>query len=928
MRALMIAAFAWLHRRVLALYPVRFRARFSGPMNAAMVDALVAAGRDRGAPGVVVDGIRAVADALRGVAPARASVARDRLLWPPAVRAPLSRRAGLVTDSLVADGRLAFRSLRRTPVFAASMIAALALGLGATTAMYAVVRGVLWEPLPYREPDRLVMIWSDNAREQRPRNPISAADFRDLTQGARSLAGAEALFSFLLPIRVSAETGIEIAQASVVTPGMFTLLGRAALVGRTFTTTDTRGVVVISHQYWRRHFGGDPAVVGRTLPVLDQVNAAATPAPPEPLRVIGVMPPDFAFPYRTMLGPTGVTRAAEVDVWLPLTFEGPRLADGGGYVRHVRLLGAVGRLAPGATIDAARAELSARAAQLAHAWPSTNLGWGTTVVPLHVQTVGAVEPMLAVVFVGMLVLLAMACVNLANLLLARGISRAGDAAVRAALGAERGRLVQQALVESLVLGLAGGIAALLVGHWGLAALRALIPPGLPRLQSITMDSGVVVFTLAAAAAAALAIGAASSLAAVGFALPTALRGTGRGAIGGAGQRGIRTALVVTEIALAVVLTVGAGLLGRSFVSLLDVDPGFTPESVLTLQLNIPDALDTTPKRLAYYDTLFERLQSMPGVRAVGGTTRLPLGSPGVTTEITIEGRDSPGQPRREAEFRRAMHDFFAAMEIPLLEGRLFTRDDGPATPPVAIVNRTLARRLFGPASPVGHRVRIGTIYGAGPWLTIVGVVGDIRHVGLEFEPAAEIYVTHRQGPPVSPFLAIRVAGDPASIAPAVRAAVLGVARGAAVFDIRTMLQVRAASVAQRRFAVTTAAIFGGVALVLAGLGVYGVMALSVAERTSEIGVRLALGGRPIEIFALVLRQSWRLAAVGIGLGLALAALLAPALRAQLYGVPPLDAATFAGVALVLFAVAGLAAVLPARGAMRIDPVAAMRTDRA
>ena len=390
---------------------------------------------------------------------------------------------------------------------------------------------------------------------------------------------------------------------------------------------------------------------------------------------------------------------------------------------------------------------------------------------------------------------------------------------------------------------------------------------------------------------------------------------------------MRAALVVTEIALAVVLTIGAGLLGRSFVSLLDVHPGFTPESLLTLQMNLPDAVDTEQKRLVYYDTLMEQLEALPGVRAVGGTTRLPLGSTGVTTELAVEGREDPGRPGAEAEIRRAVHDFFRAMDIPLLAGRLFTRDDGPKAPPVAVVNRTLARRLFGDGAAVGRRVRMRTIAGAGSWITIVGVVGDIRHAALEAAPAPEIYLTHRQAPPVSPFLALRVAGDPAAIAPAVRAAVLAVDAGAAVFDIRTMLQVRSASVSQRRFAVRMAAAFGGLALLLAGLGVYGVMALVVAERTTEVGVRLALGAQPLEIFGLVLQQSWRLAAAGVGIGLALAAVLTPALGAQLYGVPALDPLTFAAVALVLFAVAGLAALVPARGAMRVDPIAALRATR-
>jgi predicted permease len=920
---LLLACFAWLHRRILALYPARFRARFGAPMTEAMTDALAARAREAGPSAMVVDGARALGDALSGVAPVRARLAREQVLWPTPT---LRRHAALLGDSVMVDGRLALRALWHSRLFAGSTIGALAIGLGATTAIYAVVRGVLWQPLPYREPERLVMVWSDNTRESRPQNPISAADFRDLTRGARSFTGAEALLSFLMSMRVDSPSGIEIAQASVVTPGAFALLGRTPQIGRSFTADDGRSVVVISHRYWVRRFGADPAVIGRTIPMLDRVNNAG-PTPPVPLRVIGVMPSDFAFPYRTMLGPTALARASDVDMWLPLAFEGPWLVTAGGLNRQVRPLAVIARLAPGATIETARAELAARARHLASAWPATNRGWGTTIVPLHEQAVGTVEPMLLVLFAGVVVLLVMTCVNLANLLLARGVRRAADAAVRVALGADRRRLIQQALVESAVIALAGGAAALLVGRWAVALLRKLAPPGLPRFQDVGVDAGVVGFTLVAAAAAALAIGTASSLAALGFHLPSALRGSGRGAIGGGGRRGVRSALVVTEIALAVVLTVGAGLLGRSFVSLLDVDPGFTPESLLTLQMNVPDAVDTQAKRLAYFDTLFERLEAVPGVRAAGGTTRLPLGSSSVTTEITVEGRDGAGQPRPEAEIRRAVHDFFPAMNIPLLEGRLFSRADGPTAPPVVIVNQTLGRKLFGSASAVGRRVRMGTISGPGPWLTIVGVVGDIRHLGLEVEPAPEIYISHRLGAPTSPFLVVRVEGDPSAVASAVRAAILGVDAGATVFDVRTMLQVRAASVGDRRFALAMAAVFCVLALVLAGLGVYGVMALIVAERTPEVGVRLALGASPVAIFALVLGQSWRLAALGVGLGLAAAALLAPALRAQLYGVTALDPVTFGGVAAVLFAVAALAALVPARSAMRVDPIAALRADR-
>jgi predicted permease len=920
----LVTLVAALHEVVLRFYPPRFRRRFGPPMTLAVRDALSAAARRDGAVAVAVDGVRVLGDTIGGVAPARAAAARDRLLWPDPVT-PLPRSPLMLTDSVIADGRFALRTLRRSPLFTISTILALALGLGATSAIFAVVRGVLLRPLPYHEPDRLVMIWSDNTREHREQNPISPADFLDYRSGTRSFTGVEGMYSFLLPQRLAAASGVEIAQSAVVTPGMFTLLGRSAALGRTFAPGETRGVVILSHGYWQRRFGGDPTIIGRVLPLVDQVMAMNAGSPMRGAQVIGVMPADFVFPYRSMLGPAGFSRATDVDLWLPMAFEGERFVDAGGYNRRVRMLAAVGRLAPGASVDSARADLASTARQLEQAWPATNKGWGATVTPLLDQAVGTVRPALLVLLGGVIFLLMMTCVNVANLLLARGVARQREVAVRVALGAGRRRLIQQTLVEGLVLALAGGLAALAVARWSMSGLLSLAPVDLPRLHAVSLDASVLGFTLGAAIVAGLVIGAVSSLAALGFSLPTALKGAGRGAAGSQGRRGTRAALVVVEVALAVVLTVGAGLLMRSFVTLLNVDPGFKPESLLTLQMNVPDAYNTPPQRLAYYQTLFARLEAVPGVRAVGGTTRLPLGSTNVTTSIAVEGRDVPEGALPEAEMRRAMHDYFGAMAIPVLEGRVFTREDGPGALPVAVINRALSERLFGRATAIGHRVRMGG-GSTGTWLTIVGVVGNIRHQGLEIAPAPEIYIHYMQGPPVAPFLVVRVAGDPAPLGDAVRTAILGVDRSTPVFDVRTMMQVRSASVSQRRFVLALTALFGALALVLAGLGVYGVMALIVAERTQEVGVRLALGAQPIAILALVLRQCLGLTSLGVAAGLGLAALLAPALATQLYGVGTLDSVTFLAAPAVLASVALVAAAVPARSTMRVDPISALRAD--
>jgi putative ABC transport system permease protein len=920
----LIGVAALLHALVLRLYPARFRRRFGSPMTLAVRDALSETARRDGSIAVAITGARSIGDALGGVAPARAAAARDRLLWPePAPNLP--RRTLMVTDSVIADGRFALRTLRRAPLFTVATITALALGLGATTAIFAVVRGVLLQPLPYHAPDRLVMLWSDNTREQRPQNPIAPADFIDYRDRARSFEGVETMYAFLLPQRLQTASGVEVAQGAIVTPGMFALLGRTPALGRTFARGETRGVVILSHGYWQRRFGSDPGVIGRVLPLVDQVAAMNAGSPLRGAHIIGVMPPDFVFPYRSMLGPSGFSRATDVDIWLPLAFEGDRFVDAGGYNRRVRMLAAVARLKPEASVESARAELKATARQLEQAWPATNTGWGATVTPLLDQTVGGVRPALLVLLAGVVFLLTLTCVNVANLLLARGVARQREVAVRLALGAGRRRLIQQSLIEGLVLALAGGLAALAVARWGMTALLALAPVDLPRLHAVSIDGGVLMFAAAAALAAGLVVGAVSALAATGFELSGALRDAGRGAVGAQATRRTRAALVVAEVALAVVLTVGAGLLIRSFVTLLNVDPGFRPESLLTLQMNVPDAYNTPPRRLAYYQALFARLEAIPGVRAVGGTTRLPLGSTNVTTSIAVEGRDTPESALPETEMRRGMHDYFTAMGIPLLEGRTFSREDGPGAVPVAVINRALADRLFGRSSPLGHRVRMGGGPG-GSWLTIVGVVGNIRHQGLEVAPAPEIYIHYMQGPPVAPFLVVRAAGDPAGLGDAVRAAILEVDRATPVFDIRTMMEVRSASVSQRRFVLALTALFGALALVLAGLGVYSVMALIVAERRQEVGVRLALGARPVTILGLVLRQCLGLTSIGVAVGLVLAAALAPAMATQLYGVSAFDPLTFVVIPIVLAGVATLAASVPARAAMRVDPVSVLRGD--
>jgi predicted permease len=519
--------------------------------------------------------------------------------------------------------------------------------------------------------------------------------------------------------------------------------------------------------------------------------------------------------------------------------------------------------------------------------------------------------------------LLMACVNVANLLLARSVARQKEIAVRTALGAGRARLLGQMLAESMLLSVAGGVLGLGFVVVGVRTLVAIAPPELPRLNEVQPDATILLFTGLVSIIAGVLVGTAPAIAAGRANVQGALKDTSRGVAGGVLRQRMRAALVIGEIALAVVLTVGAGLLLRSFTTLLAVDPGFRPENLLTLQVSLPSRINTPDARRAFYAGLFERLDSLPGVVASGGTTRLPLGSTNVSTRVMVEGREVTAGEMPEVELRRAVHSYFRAMGTPLLRGRLFTNEDGPNTPPVVVVNQTMARRLWPNEDAVGKRFRMGSSPQT-PWSTVIGVVGDLRHAGLDVEPASEFYIWYLQGPPVSPFLVVRTTGDPAGLAESVRAELKALEKDLAVYDMRTMTEVRAASVAERRFILLLAVAFGLLALTLAAVGVYGVMALVVSERTQEMGIRLALGAEPLRVLGLVVGQGLSLAVLGITLGFVASLLLTPLMSSQLYGIGAIDAMTLATVPALLLAVAFLACVVPARRAMRVDPVTALR----
>ena len=892
----------------LLAYPRAFRHRFGGEMREDLIRS------NRGIPGLA----KLVASGLAE----RGSAVRRWAYFPnftPHLYEP-SGRHFMFWDTFRADVRHTLRLAIKTPVFTALTVLALALGIGATTAIFAVVNGVLLQPLPYRDDDRLVNVWSYNTRENLPRNPLSPANFLDFQKMNTTLDGLEGYFTFVTPAQLQTDTGAEIAYSVFVTPNMFNMLGRPAAIGRAFSAGEENAVIVLSDGYWRRRFGADPAMVGKSLTLNDTA-----------FEVIGVMPPHFVFPYPGMLGPSGFTRVTGVDMWLPIAFSGPMatanrmLTAQGQIVRNVHWWGALGRLKPGVSAEQAEADMKTIAAQLEQTYPASNKGWSATVVPSIDQSVGTIRPALMILLAGIAFVLIMASVNVANLLLARSIAREKELATRAALGAGRSRIVRQLLTESVLFAAAGGIVGLIVMWWTLQALLALAPADIPRMNEVGVDWRVLIAAAVTTMVTGVLVGVLPAMSSASVSPQASLQEAGRGNTGGAMRRRARAALVVAEVALAVAITTGSVLLLRSFVHVTNVNPGFQTSNLLTWQMNLPQHLTNNAERLAFYRTFFERMEALPGVLSVGGTTRVPLGSTSVTTSVQVEGRPVPAAELPEVQFRRAMHDYFETMGIPIRKGRNFNQDDTASAPPVAVINETMARRLFANEDPIGRHIRTGP-NASGAWTTIVGVIGDIRHGGLEEEPQPEMYISYLQGPPVGPFIVLRTAADPALMAETVRAEARRIDKNLPIHDMRTMDTLRSEAVSTRRFVLLIVGAFGALALGLAAIGIYGVMSLIVSERTREVGVRLALGAQPSELLRMIVGQAAKLAGIGVAIGVATALPLVPLLDSQLYGIESFDPTTFIAVPVALLVIAALAALVPARKAMRIDPLAALRIE--
>jgi len=793
----------------------------------------------------------------------------------------------------------ALRKLRSAPAFTITVALTLALGIGANTAIFSVVNGVLLQPLPFPQPDRIVRLRFIYNGQSDAGSPPELKDFRTRSrtmQGIAMYAGQAANL-----VRDGADP--ELLRGVTVSANWFKIMGITPALGRSFADGEDREgaakVAMISEAVWHRDFSGDREIVGRAI----RLNG-------EQVTVIGVVPARRAYPLTA-------------EVWLPLVFTSDELSDKNRGARYLQM---VGRLSDGATVEQAQRELSQIGASIAASFPDKYKTLAIQPLPLQSAIVGDLRRPLLVVMGAVAFVLLIACANVANLLLVRATGRESEMAVRTALGADRARLVRQLVTESMLLSLLGAAAGLLLARWGMAALLRLAPPDLPRVGTATIDGTALVFTIGIAVVTGLVFGLLPAAHIHGD-LASALR---------AGLRGTRTrhltartrgGIVVAEVALAVTLLVGAGLLLRSFQHLLAVDPGFRPDGVLTFRVSLPErsyASDTAQR--AFVDGLDARLHALPGVRQAAIATALPLDGSDFTLSFTIHGR-APVSPNDEpaTQVVSATPEFFATMGIPVLRGRLFSRDAQPGTPKEVVVSREFVRRFFSNEDPIGHYLDLGwSVDGDRKGGTIVGVVGGVKQVALDQETPPLLYLPYAQAPMWNLRVVLRGSVPPASLTNPARGAVHEIDRELPVFALRTLTEYVAQSIGPQRFYATVVAVFAAVALILAAIGLYGVIAYSVSQRAHELGVRVALGATGQRIAGMVVGQGLMLTLAGVAIGVLAATLVSRLLASLLFGVGALDPLTFGLVLVVLAAVAVVASYVPARRAARVDPLIAMR----
>ena len=798
------------------------------------------------------------------------------------------------------DIRFGARMLRKSPSFTAIAILTLALGIGANTAIFSAVNSVLLRPLAYRTPDRLAMLWNDNRRLGLHEDLTSYANFADWKSQSRVFEDMAAF----------SETGADVTGVDVpyevfgwrVGSHLFSILGVSPAIGRTFTGEEEQlghnHVVVLSDGLWRERMGADPNAIGKKL-LMDG----------DPFVIVGVMPASFQFPDK------------RTQIWTPLAVKDETKANRGGFWLHV-----LGKLKPGATIEQARAEMTLIGTNLERQYPDTNAGFGIWVVSLLAQIVGGLKTGLLVLFAAVGFVLLIACANVANLFLARGAGREREIAVRAALGAGRGRLIRQLLTESFVFAVPAGIAGLLIAYGSLRALIALAPPDMPRLDEIAIDDNVLWFTVAVSFASALFFGLLPAFRISRSDLNESLREGGRSMAGSVRASFARSSLLVTEVALSMVLLAGAGLMIRSLIHLYSLNPGFDPSNVLTIELSAPSSKFAKGEQIrALYQRIIERLQAVPAVTSAGLTTDIFLSETPNSGGFTVEGKPLPPPEQRiEATTDSVSPGYFKTLRVPLIAGRFFDDRDQNGSLPVALVNETMARRFWPNEDPIGKRFHFGWRTEGVRWMTVVGVVGDMRRQGMDKVARVETFEPISQQTRSDLKLVLRTAGDPMKIAGVIQGELRGLEQDLVIQKVLTLEQQIGESLGQRRFQTWLLGLFSAIALVLAAIGIYGVMYHSVSQRTHEFGVRVALGAGARDVLRIVLREAVVLVSAGAVIGTVAALALTRLLGTLLYGVSASDPLTYTAVFLVLIGSALLASYLPARRATKVDPMIALR----
>ena len=811
-------------------------------------------------------------------------------------------------DRLLQDLRYAVRSFLRQPTITLTAVVALALGIGANAAVFGVAYAVLLKPLPFAEPDRLVVVWETNHARGVPAMAVAPPNLDDWRKQARSVEeiGAYAPASFDL----AGDSGRDAEQidAGRVTANLFDLIGIRPAMGRSFTRADEQAAstpaILISDGLWRRRFGADPAIIGRTVQLSGR-----------PVEVVGVMPTGFSFPPPITF--EAVTQPEPADLWIPLREkEFP-------YQRGAHFLTTVARLRRGVDIETARQEMDVVAARLERQYPDSNTGWGATVAALSDEIVGDTRPAVLVLLASVALVLLLACANVAHLLLARSLDRRREIAVRSALGAGRLRLVRQLFTEALVLSLAGGLAGVLLAAWGVRVITRMAPATIPRLSEVAMDWRAVAAALVCALAAAALSGTAPVLNAARLHALDGLRE--RAMTGGPRARGVQSLLIAVQAALAVTVVVTAVLLGESFLRLRGVDPGFTPERVLSFRLTLPSSQYPRERHAAFIEEALTRLRALPGVQAAGVIDSLPLGDDRQGTSFSIDGApEFPAgrEPRMHISF--AGPGYFEAMGFRVIKGRTFEMRDRAGAEPVVLVNEILASQYFPGSSPVGRVIRVSMNYGTPR--KIIGVVSNEHHDSLNSMPVAGAYLPALQFPWPQQAFVIRTASSPEGLADAARRTIRDIDPALAVFDLSTMEEVVDASVAAPRFATLLMGLFALVALALSCLGVYGVTSHGVSSRLPEIGIRMALGARGGDIVRALVGRNLAIAGLGILAGLAAAAGFSRMLGTLLFGVTATSPRVYFVAAVVVAFAAALACWIPARRATTVDPNIVLRSE--